>query len=239
MWRSAICVFTLLAFTLPAGADERPGEVKPARPTHRELLKRLAWPVNLERGIDPKSPFKDVIEHFSDRYDITIVVNSDAFRRDGIAEIEMQPITLPPLKGVPLKTVFRMVLAQVNASMIVTPELIEVIPAPVAGLPIVQTSFEDRPLDEILRELSERTDYTVVFDAQKAIEKANLKLTVNFKRVPLDTAVRLVADMAGLKMVTTEKALYVTDKANAEILQQEVERAEKKATAKEAAKSGM
>ena len=239
MWRSATCVIALLVCAVPASADERPTQEKPVSLTPREVLRRLRSFVTLEKGIDPNTPLKDALEFLAERWEMNIVINTTAFRDNGIPELEAQPVRLPKLIGVRASTILRMVLSQVNATMLVTPDFIEVIPASTTGLPLVHASFEDRSLDEILHELSERTDYTVALDAHKTGEKAKVKLTANFKRVPLDTAVRLLADMAGLKMVTAEKALYVTDKANAEILQQEVERAEKKTKAKEPNQGGM
>jgi len=239
MWRSAICVLALLAFTLPASADERPAQEKGESLTPRELLLRLRQFGTLPQGFDANTPLKDALDFLADRSALPIVINHEAFRKDQVAEVETQPVRMPKLVGVRFSALLRMVLSQVNATFIVTPETVEVVPATMAEAHLVYASFEDRPLDEILQELSERTDYSVVLDAQKAGEKAKVKLTANFKRVPLDTAVRLIADMAGLKMVTAEKALYVTDKANAESLQQEVDRAEKKAKAKEVPQGGL
>jgi hypothetical protein len=82
-------------------------------------------------------------------------------------------------------------------------------------LPLVYAIFEKRPLEDALRELSELTDVSVVLDASRAKETARLPVTATFKNVAVDTAVRLLADLAELKMVRVDNVLYVTTAENA------------------------
>ncbi len=54
-------------------------------------------------------------------------------------------------------------------------------------------------------------------------EAAKVPVSAELTNVPLDTAVRLLADMAGLKSVQIDNVVYVTTPANAAVLQKEQE----------------
>ena len=47
-------------------------------------------------------------------------------------------------------------------------------------------------------------------------------MTAEFLGVPADTAVQVLADMAGLKLVRMESVYYVTSPANARLLRKEI-----------------
>src|SRR5205823_2010594 len=132
--------------------------------------------------------------------------NPTAFREVGVQEVESQPVRMPRILNVRLSAVLRLVLAQVNATYVVLPEYVEIIPMPAAAgpgetpaFPPVYAVFEKRPLEQALRELSELTDVTILLDTGRATELAQAPMTASVKRVPVDAAVRLLADMAGLK----------------------------------------
>jgi hypothetical protein len=64
------------------------------------------------------------------------------------------------------------------------------------------------------------TGVSVVLDPRVSHEG---RFTTTFNNVPLDTAVRLLADMSDLDVVAMDSVLYVTNKPNAEILQEQQE----------------
>src|SRR5262245_14528650 len=195
----------------------------------REMVAKLGKPITLEKGIDANTPLKDAMDFLADRYDFSLVIDETAFRSLGVNELENQPVRFPKAVGLKLGTVLRMVLAQVNAGILVTPDHIEVMPLTPPALPPVCTVFDKRPLDQALRDLSELADVTVLLDTNRAAELAQAPVTASLKKVPVDTAVRLLADMAGLKMVQVEKVLYVTTRENADGLHKELQRENPKA----------
>src|SRR5262249_9215543 len=78
----------------------------------------------------------------------------------------------------------------------------------------VCATFVKRPLGEALQELSDLTGISVVVDA-RVEDKLKLPVTATLKeKTNLMAAVRFLADMADLKVVAVENALYVTSKAN-------------------------
>jgi hypothetical protein len=224
----------LLAF---AAGQDQPGpkqgkdqeKVRPAHTT-RELLTKLARPVSFEKGIDANTQLKDALEFVSEQFDVQIIVNPTAFREVGVNEIESQPVRMPRILNVRLSALLRLVLGQVNATYVVLPEYVEIIPMPAAGpgeapaFPPVYAVFEKRPLEQALRELSELTDVTILLDTSRANELAQAPMSAAIKKIPVDAAVRLLADMAGLKMVQADKVLYVTTRENADGLQKELRR---------------
>ena len=90
------------------------------------LAARLAKPVTLDKAIDPNTPLKDALEFFSDRYKITILVNTQAFKADQVEGVEDLPVKLPKLNGVSLGTVLRLLAREVNGAYIVRSDHIEV-----------------------------------------------------------------------------------------------------------------
>jgi hypothetical protein len=91
----------------------------------------------------------------------------------------------------------------------------------------VEVNAEAKPLAVILRGLADETGANIVLDA-RAKEKGKTPISIILQEAPLDTAVRLLADMAELKSVALDNILYVTTADNAERIRFEHENAEKK-----------
>jgi type II secretory pathway component HofQ len=89
--------------------------------------------------------------------------------------------------------------------------------------PLVIASFKKVPLEEALEKLARTHDVNIVLDV-RAGEAARAPVSADLTNVPLDTAVWLLADMAGLKSLRRENVVYVTTPANAAALQRERER---------------
>jgi hypothetical protein len=199
----------------------------------KALVEKLNNPVTLETGFDANTPLHDALDFLSDRYDMTIVVDLKAFKEEGVEELGEFRVRLPKMKGVRLGTVLGLTLDQVDASYLVRRDHIEITPTARlerdiwAGrkgpkLPLVHALFEKRPLDDALKELSAATGVTVVVD-ERPEGKSKNPVTANLLNVPLDDAVRVLADLADLKAVQLDSVLYVTSKDNAKALQAEQE----------------
>ena len=80
--------------------------------------------------------------------------------------------------------------------------------------PLVCAKFDKRPLGEALKKLADDTPWSLVLDARVG-DKAKLEITTTLKSVPLDTAVRILADMADLQPVIMDNVIYVTTRENA------------------------
>jgi hypothetical protein len=86
--------------------------------------------------------------------------------------------------------------------------------------PLSYASFEETPLSAALKELARDAEVSIVVDPRVA-EEAKTKVTADLIGVPTEAAVRVLADMAGLKLVRLENVYYVTSEKNARVLQDE------------------
>jgi hypothetical protein len=211
--------------------------IKKEKSKAAELRAKLNQPVNLDKGIDGHTPLKDAVEFLADRYDLTLIIDTKAFEAIGVQKAEEQPVSLPKMVGVSMATVLRMLLAQVrgdnhHGTFALRFDYVEITTTAhvfSAGrlteeerrrLPTVDAEFDRTPLDEALREVTDRTGTNVVLDTQVG-DKGRRVVTARLAVVPVDTAVRLLADMAELRAVAIDNVIYVTSIDKAKQLQAE------------------
>jgi hypothetical protein len=92
----------------------------------KRLKEKLSKPISLDRGIDANTPLKDALEFLTDRYDITILVDTNAFKAEGQEAVEDQPVRLPKMVGVSLGTVLRLLTGQINGTYLIRRDYIEI-----------------------------------------------------------------------------------------------------------------
>jgi len=199
----------------------------------QETLNKL---VSLDKGIDRKTPLRDAMEFLSDRYNVTILIDNAAFKLESIDNVEDLPVHLPRISNVRLQTVLQLLSNQVNGSYLVKPDGIEITTRGRARPedwisnrnlpPLVTLNCEHQLLEPTLKKLEFMTGISVVLDARVALklrQEGQIDINVMLNNVPLDTAVRLLADMSDLGVVAIDSVLYVTTKNNADQLQQDQE----------------
>jgi hypothetical protein len=79
---------------------------------------------------------------------------------------------------------------------------------------VLWEEFQNEPLSAALARIAEEAETSILIDPNVK-QKAATKLTVTLRNVPLDDALELLANMAGLVVVTRTNAYYVTTPANA------------------------
>jgi hypothetical protein len=207
--------------------------------TAREIRALLAKPISLDKGLDPKTPLRDVLEFLTDQYGVTILIDAEAFRTEAnIEDAENAPIKLARMRDISLGAVLRLIAAQIKGTYLVHHDYIE-ITTPAHALveqwsqpngnrlaalglaQMVSANFEKFPLEEALRELADRSGINIVVDT-RAEDKARTAVTATLSNVPVDTAVEVLADMAGLKLVPIDNVIYVTARPNAQTLHKEL-----------------
>lgn len=88
----------------------------------------------------------------------------------------------------------------------------------------VAANFDARPLNEALDELSAMTGASIVLDGRLG-EKAKKPITATLKNdVSLGAALRMLTDMADLKVVVLDSGIYVTSPAGAQAMLKELEK---------------
>jgi len=88
----------------------------------------------------------------------------------------------------------------------------------------VSVDYENVQLGTALKKLAKETGTSIVLDGRSAKE-AEAAITLQLDDVPLETAVRLAAEMSGLKPVRVGNVLFVTTKANAKEIKADQEQA--------------
>ncbi len=223
----------------PAGARER-GD---------ELADALNKTVKFQGFEDPKTTLVEALDQLAKRYDLSFDVDEKAFKLDMVPDVLKTEIAQPnpvPEMVATLDMVLRKVLSRVpaesGATFVIRREVIEI--TTVAALrkevwgedyrgpwlPLVRSNFEKLPLRDALRELAQQAEYNIVLDSSVDEEAAKTPVTARLRNAPLDTAVRLLADMANLRTVPAANVLYVTTPDKAEALRARLKAERPKAT---------
>jgi RNA polymerase sigma factor (sigma-70 family) len=211
--------------------DESKAEVKalPIEERTRELRDKLDMPVVYHGIEDNRVTLGEILDQFTKLFDLSFNVDENAFKMDGVADVLKQDLVhnnpIPPMKT-SLGNVLRKILDRVEgtslAMHLVRGGNIEIttinalrselgIPNERPLLPLIWEEFEKVSLPTALQRLAKGSGMNVVLDPRASTEGGE-KLTVSarFANVPVDTAVRILANMADLQMVRLDNVLYVT-----------------------------
>ncbi len=184
----------------------------------------------LRGGIDPGTPLKDALETIGKLHGVTIRANEAAFEaatnEKGI--VDKLTVHVHPTRGIALRRLLGDMLlrlqgpAEVQATFLVYRDLIEVVPFQTATPEVllrslVNTTFRKEPLESALEMLVDMTGANVLLDP-RIKEAGKAPVSAVLQHVPLDTAVKLLADMVDLQVVEMDNVLYVTTPKNAERL---------------------
>jgi hypothetical protein len=220
-----VVVFVAGGFAWQAPPAAAPQE-KSVEASARAMREKLAKPVTLEKGFDQGTKLQEALDFLSDRYEVSFILDRRGFQEELGSEAAEQEIRLPKLIGVRLSTVLRMITDQVSGSYLIKPDHILVTTwqrtRPESWKDEesrrwavkIDAAFDHMPLADALRELGDSSGINVVLDPRTA-EIAKMPMTLTLNNVPIDTAVRLLADMADLRSVVMDNVLYVTTQANA------------------------
>ncbi|HWY85798.1 MAG TPA: DUF4974 domain-containing protein, partial [Gemmataceae bacterium] len=210
-------------------AKEKPPHAKVAQvaqaakksPTLAELTRKsLNDPMPDGQWVD-RMTLKEALQELEKNYGFPkFAVNNMAFvAESGDGNVLDTGVTVPDVPGISKVRLLRLILDQVptaNAGFLLRNNVIEITTSE-RTLPenqFVDGNFEDVPLEEVLTELSDRTGVTIVIDT-RAKDKARTPVSARFQHeTNLATAVRLLADMAELKLVVVDRVLYVTLPSN-------------------------
>ena len=82
----------------------------------------------------------------------------------------------------------------------------------------VSVDWDDIQFTKALKDLAKETATNLVLDPRQAKKAADVRVSMKLDDVPLETAVRLMAEMAGLKPARMGNVLFVTSEERAEKL---------------------
>lgn len=240
--RLTFAVFVVL-LSISAGeltAAPAPADEKADSSTFLTSLNRL---VDF-KGAD-RATLKDLLEFFTDRYEVTFIIDPRVERlaKAAAGEMEVAPlderlITMQKLAGVRLLMLLDLTFEQIDCVPLIRHDHIfitskalalfetGVLPAdandpngpaplpteearPLGQRALVRSQFKKESLTDALDAISEQTGVTILIAPQTA-DKAKTLVTARLLNVPTESAVRMLADMADLKVIAEANALYVT-----------------------------
>jgi hypothetical protein len=242
----ALAVSFSFAETPPRAADkkESPAPEKSLRERMRENQKKLNASIDFVGIEDPKTTLDEILKDLGKRYEIFFDINERAFEAEGLKDVKSTPLVsegmpIPPMKGVSLDYVLRKILSRIPVASgatymnrgesieITSPQFrfAEIHPDPdrPGRLPLAHVTLDKQSLEDALKKLADHSSFNIVLDA-RCSEKARILVTADLANVPIDTAVRLLAEMAELKVVLVDNVLFVTTKESAKELHEEYRR---------------
>jgi secretin/TonB-like protein len=217
---AAVLFFVLAEFTAaaPAPSDAGTADVASAA-TVRE---RLNSPVTLQLR---EQSLRAAVDALRVQAKINIVLDSLTIQQQTGFTPDQPPTAVNiDLKDVTLRVALRRLLDPYGLSYAVVGDTVVVSTEDGAGArqlrQRVTVDFDKVELSETLRRLARDTGAQLVQDPRAEKEGA-MKVSLRVEDVPLETAVRLLAEMANLKPVRVGNVLFVTSKAVALEMRQE------------------
>lgn len=221
-------------------APEEPTELRVLySPDGSPLPDRIMQPINFSGVDDPKCTLAEFIHEYEKRYDVRMLVNRKAFAKENIVDVEKFEFANPhPVSARPrvnLRQVLNWVLERIpvesGAMYVIRSNYLEITtraavraelgreeedPLP----PLVYAGVQKQPLVKILEALAQQTGANLVLD-QRVADRAKIPISAEFRNVPLDNVVRVLADMCDLKPVQLDNMIYITSPENAQRFQKD------------------
>jgi hypothetical protein len=173
---------------------------------------------------------------YKDADALPILVNLEAFKgepTDSGEQIYETQIKFPSFpRRMSVATALKVVLSQVvatKATFLARDHYVEITTVQEASLhrllqQKVFAAFDRRPFAEAVEELSAPSGVSVILDPRLA-DKLKAPVTATLSHdIPLEGALRLLADTVGAKLYVSEDGVYITSAANAEALEKERKR---------------
>jgi RNA polymerase sigma factor (sigma-70 family) len=203
------------------------------------LSLKLRQPVSLDKEI-PGAPLREILGILSEKYDLTFIVNVQAFERGGAnANVEDANVRLPKMPNVALHTVLRHLLCQLpgQGTVLVRSDHLEIVPLQDAvseaygdvwpiptgvrvGQPMINLVVDKWPLAAVLTEVAHQSGRNVILDA-RVTDREKLMVTASLLNAPINTAVRVLAEMVNLRSIQLDNVFFVTTREYAAELQAE------------------
>jgi len=223
LWKATRAVVLAVALAASAArAAPVPTEAKPGESPVSKARKAL------DQKITAKAESKtltEAIELLKEVAKVDIALDTTTIQMLGLDP--NQAIITFDFKGVTLKEGLKTAFASMNLRCGITATGIVV--STDEGLTVrqlrhrVNLDAEGKSLAEVLKLLAEETGANVSIDP-RAKKAADEKITLKLDDAPLESAVRLAANVGGLSVVRMSNILFVTTDANAEKLRPDADR---------------
>jgi len=192
----------------------------PRKESSAEVLRKsLEYSITLELT---DAPLANVLIQLADMAKVNIVLDR------GLVLTTADPADLPvtiKAKDMPLRVALRTITGQHGLTFAVVSDHVFVSHEDTVNSrqlrQRVSLNLEGVPLGAALRDLAQQTATNLVIDPRSAKAADAAKVTLKLDDVPLETAVRIMAEMAGLKPARLGNVLFVTLEDRAEKIKAE------------------
>jgi hypothetical protein len=199
----------------PLGSDAKDKAATPADKIRKALDQTLTIDVN-------EQPLPLAINQLREQTKINFVLDRFVMQQMGMDPDSAQ-VTIK-LKDVKARTALRMILSPYNLSYAIVGDTVLISTDEVAMFKQmrqrVSLDLDKVEMAKALKQLARDTATNLIVDT-RAAKEAQAVVSLQMEDVPLETAVRLMAEMAGLKPVRVGNVLFVTTKANANEMRQD------------------
>jgi type II secretory pathway component GspD/PulD (secretin) len=213
-----MAVFPALACAAPAAPEAKDQETTPAEKARRQLDQT----VTLELADQSLSA---ALNQLREQTKLNFVVDKSTMQQFGLDP--EQVLVNVKLKDVKARTALRSLLAPHNLGYAIVGDTLLVSTEDAAMTrqlkQRVSIDVDKMDLAAALKKLSKETAANVVLDSRVSAKLGQTEVTVQLDDVPLENAVRLVAESAGLKPVKVGNVLMVTTKAIAAEMRKDAE----------------
>jgi hypothetical protein len=208
-WAFAAVVLFAAAPTLaaPAGADKEKNSEKPKSPLDAVVT------VKIEH-----QPLNAALEILKEKSGVNVVLDVLTIQQQlGITPEMMPPVDLD-VKDVKFKTALRTLLRPYNLFSAVVDDTVVVTTEEAAAAKQLQqrvsVDFDKVEFAKAVKQMGRDSGVNLIIDSRVAKE-AKASISLELEDVPLETALRLLSEMAGLKPVRIGNVLFVTKKETA------------------------
>ncbi len=205
----AWAVAPALLSAAPAAPDKDDKSVNPVEKLHKDLDKTISIKID-------KQPLNLAMDKLHERTNINFVLDGLTIQQQLGFTPDAPPTPVDvDLKDVKVRTALRTILAPYGLSYAPIGDTVVVTTEDVAMFrqmrQRVNVDLNKVELARALRQLARDTAANVIVDS-RAEKDAQATVTMQLEDVPLETAVRLLSEMAGLKPVRVGNVLFVTKK---------------------------
>jgi type II secretory pathway component GspD/PulD (secretin) len=217
-----VCLFVVVLAPFAAADLYRAcGQGKETPNNAAAVRKALDQKINLDFS---SQNFQEAIDHLRQKTKLNIVLDTFVVQNMGVGIPEVPtPVTLRS-DGGKLRTALQNMLDRYQLTYVIVGDTV-VITTEEFGYQRqmrqrVDVDAKEMPLAEVLKKLSDDTGANLVIDPRQA-DKAKTKITLQLDDVTLETAVRLLSEVADLSSVRVGNVLLITSEARADKIRKE------------------
>jgi len=227
----SLTLLASLSLLAPCSGQDRDKPKLTIAPRVSQLWNDLTEPMSVAPFLEPmtlKEALEAMHKHYRERHDrdFPVVVNQQAFKDENAeaGDIYESPVRLAPSPRIRTRgQILRELLRQVqtgNATYFLKPGVIEITThSAVTSTQLlnqtVDLKFTRQPLSFVLEEIYEQTGVHVVLDPRVGVN-ARASITITFTNdMALGTGLVLIAEMAQLKFIEIDNAIFMTTPAHA------------------------